>query len=406
MYSGCMRPYKSTLSPIRVPNQFIKRATNLKICYAIVEIVEGVGQTTMLGQILQFESQRYQSAIVTHRVQKYTPTLFKDSDIQVSNSYYTSLVNSGLVEYFKKFDIVVIKSGLPFFLAALKSKVPTIYVLHQPDPVLWFSGRARLNRLAARLLERPILLKHADAFISVSPWVAKWYKDHFNIDSVVIPDSFDLSVFRPTRIVDSNESFGRPMRLLCVGSWDGFGGRKRTHELIDFLPNLRKRYQGASLSLVGLSETGLMELRSYANKIGASEGLILKGKLSVEALAKEYNSADIYVTATMIEGFYRPIIEAFACGLPAVARDTSGLFDSVCLATLHHLRASEAGVLYDGSEKSFIDAISSVMSQHEKMAENAIKYAKQFDNSKVIQKYYDLFEKVLSKYREFRADRT
>lgn len=378
----------------------------LKICYAIVELVEGVGQTTMLSQITSFNSLKYHSSIVTTRVQKYSSTLFEGSDIHVSDSYYTSLVNNDLVEYFKRFDIVVIKSGLPFFLAALKSKVPTIYVLYQPDPVFLFSGKARINRLAARLLERPILLKHADAFISVSPWVAKWYKDHFNIDSVIIPDSFDLSVFRPTRTVDSNESFGVPLRLLCVGSWDGFNGRKRTHELIDFLPNLRKRYPGASLSLVGLSETGSMELHSYASKIGALEGLILKGKLSVEALAKEYNSADIYVTATMIEGFYRPIIEAFACGLPAVARDASGLFDSVCLATLHHIMASGAGVLYDGSEKSFIDAVSSVMSQHEKMSKNAIKYARQFDNSNVIQKYYDLFEEVLSKHRKFRADRT
>jgi hypothetical protein len=46
-------------------------------------------------------------------------------------------------------------------------------------------------------LERTFLLKRADAFISVSLWVAKWYKEHFNIDGVAIPDSFDLSVFKP-----------------------------------------------------------------------------------------------------------------------------------------------------------------------------------------------------------------
>lgn len=377
----------------------------LNICYAIVELVEGVGQTTMLSQITSFNSSKYRSAIVTHRVEKFSPLFFEGVDIHVSNSYYTCFLDGDLVDYFKKFDIVVVKSGMPFFLAALMAHVPTIYVLQQPDPVFLFSGKARINRLAARLLERPMLLKHADAFISVSPWVAKWYKTHFNIDSVIIPDSFDLSVFKPVKMNDSKESNGGKPRLLCVGSWDGFNGRKRTHELIRFLPSLRKKYTEASISLVGLSESGLRELDAYARKIGVSNGLRLRGRVGVEDLVREYNSADIYVTATMIEGFYRPIIEAFACGLPAVARDASNLFDSVCLATLHHIKASGAGVLFDGSEKSFIDAVSTVMSQHEKMAENAVKYSSQFDNSNLIQKYYDLFEEVLSKYSTFRADR-
>ena len=369
----------------------------MNVCYAIVEIVEGVGQTTWLSQVTSFDSSKYHSAIVTHRVEKHTCTFFENTEIYVPYSYYTSFIDRNLVDYFKKFDIVVIKSGLPFFLAAVMAGVPTIYVLYQPDPVFLFSGKTRINRLTARLIERPILFKHADAFISVSPWVAKWYKGHFNIDSVVIPDSFNLSVFKPDSTSHLNKNNVRQLRLLCVGNWDGFNGRKRTHELINFLPAVRGKYSEASLSLVGLDEAGLKELDAYAHKIGVSEGLRLKGRVKVEELVGEYNSADIYVTATMIEGFYRPIIEAFACGLPAVAKDASNLFDSVCLATLHHITASGAGVLYNGSEKSFIDAISAVIEQYEKMAENAIKYASQFDNLNVLPKYFSLFERVLSK---------
>ena len=369
----------------------------MNICYAIVEIIEGVGQTTMLSQITPFDSLKYRSAIVTRRVEKHTCTLFENTEIYVPHSYYTSFIDRNLVDYFKKFDIVVVKSGMPFFLAAVMAGVPTIYVLYQPDPVFLFSGKARINRLAARLMERPALLNRADALISVSPWVAKWYKDNLNIDSVIIPDSFDLSVFKPDRISHLNENNERQLRLLCVGSWDGFNGRKRTHELINFLPAVREKYSEASLSLVGLDEAGLRELDAYAHKIGVSEGLRLKGRMKVEELVGEFNSADIYVTATMIEGFYRPIIEAFACGLPAVAKDASNLFDSVCLATLHHITASGAGVLYDGSENSFVDAISAVIEQYEKMAENAVKYASQFDNLNVMPKYFGLFERVLSK---------
>jgi glycosyltransferase involved in cell wall biosynthesis len=118
--------------------------------------------------------------------------------------------------------------------------------------------------------------------------------------------------------------------------------------------------------------------------------------MNIEELIGEYNTADIYVTATKTEGFYRLIIEAFASRLPAVTKDASNLFDSVCLATLHHITALDAGVLYDGSENSFAYAISDVIEQYEKMAENAVRYANLFDNLNMLPKYFDLFERVLS----------
>lgn len=364
----------------------------MKICYAIAELVEGVGQTTMLSQITSFDPSKYRSAIVTTRVQKFSPALFEGSDIHVSNSYYTSLVNSDLVEYFKRFDIVVIKSGLPFFLAALMSKVTTIYVFHQPDPVLLFSGRVRLNRLAARLLERPILLKRADAFISVSPWVAKWYKDHFNIDSVIIPDSFDLSKFKPQKKYSlSPEKFPK---LLCVG-WGGFSGRKRSHELIEFMPKIKSIYPDVQLSIVGLSEAEIIELTDFSKMNKASDVVRLVGKLSEENLINEYNSADLYVTSTISEGFYRPIIEAFACGVPVVVRNAADIVDTVCLSPLQHVKASSAGTAYNGTLNSFVKAVELALANKEKYSVAGIKYAQQFDNRKQLPKYFELYEKLL-----------
>lgn len=369
----------------------------MKICYTIVEIVEGVGQTTMLSQITSFNSLKYRNAIVTTRVQKYSPTLFDSTDILVSDSYYTSFLDGDLVDHFKKFDIVVVKSGIPFFLAAQKAGVPTIYILHQPDPVFLFRGKARLNRLAARLIERPYLLKHADAFVSVSPWVARWYKDHFNIDSVVIPDSFDLSAFRPEKKrVTPSEKYPK---LLSVGDWDGFNGRKQTHELIKFVPALLKEFPNCQLSLVGLSQNHLNELSNFAEKVGVHNGLRLMGKVDVVGLVNEYNSADIFVTTTLVEGFYRPLIEAFACGIPAVVRDASGLFDPVCLSPLHHVRASGAGEAYDGSTRSFLSAVENILKHHNEYSLKAGSYASNFDNNKLLPLYFRLYEDVLHKRR-------
>ena len=111
----------------------------MNICYGIVEIVEGVGQTTMLKQIVHFNPARYRSAIVTHRVKKYTSTLFENMEIYISPSYYAFFLDRDLVDYFRKFDIVVIKSGMPFFLAAVMAGIPTIYLS------LLFQRKGRLD---------------------------------------------------------------------------------------------------------------------------------------------------------------------------------------------------------------------------------------------------------------------
>ena len=362
-----------------------------------MEIVEGAGQTTRLSQITRLILPSHRSAIVTHHVEKYTSALFENIEVCVSKAYHTSFLDMNLVDYFKKFDIIVIQSGIPFFFAALKSHVPTIYVLQQPDPVFLFSGKTRINRLAARLVERPILLNRADAFIGISPWVAKWYKDHFNIDSMVIPDSFDLSVFKPKK--QSGISSAKYPKLLCVGDWDGFNGRKQTHKLIEMVRDFLKEYPDGQLSLVGLSQNHLSDLSSFAAKIGVVNGLRLVGKVDVDDLVNEYTSADVFVTATLVEGFYRPLIEAFACGVPAVVRDASNLYDQVCLSTLHHVRASGAGAIYDGSAQSFLGAIENVLNNHNEYSRLGVNYSSRFDNNELLPLYFKLFEDVLEKRR-------
>jgi phosphorylcholine metabolism protein LicD len=105
------------------------RGPVLNIRYEIVEIVEGVGQTTTLSQITSFNPSKYRSSIIAHRFKKYTSTLFENIEIHVPNSYYTSFLERNIVDYFTKFDVVIIKSGIPFFLAALRSEVPKVYAL-------------------------------------------------------------------------------------------------------------------------------------------------------------------------------------------------------------------------------------------------------------------------------------
>ena len=48
-----------------------------------------------------------------------------------------------------------------------------------------------------------------------------------------------------------------------------------------------------------------------------------------EALMEEYNASDFFVSASTCEGFGFPVCEAMACGLPAVANNTSAVTEHV-----------------------------------------------------------------------------
>jgi glycosyltransferase involved in cell wall biosynthesis len=51
-----------------------------------------------------------------------------------------------------------------------------------------------------------------------------------------------------------------------------------------------------------------------------------------------YRCADVFVTASLHEGFCLPLVEAMACGVPVVARDAGGMPEAL----------GEGGVRYEG----------------------------------------------------------
>lgn len=362
----------------------------MRVCFTIAELREGTGQTIMLAQVTNFLQSRVESLVLTPKASPESHKSFEKTEIIVSKSYFTSFLDQETVQTMKKSDVVFIKSGFPYVFPASESRKPLIYVLHQPDPWFIFQGRTRLNRLTISLFERPLLLRHVSSFVSVSEWVRKWYYDRYGINSKVIPDSIDGRSFRPLHNNINKEDTDSSLSLLNVGDWDGFRGRKRSHELIYMMPMVLRSYPTARLTIVGLSSSALSQLHNIANNMGITDSLRLIGKVSQEDLVKLYNSHQIFVTATLVEGFYRPLIEAFSCGLPAIVRDASGQFDTVCLAALNHLKVSEGGVSYDGSAHSFVSSIYRLLANYRAFRNNAIEYASRFDSSKILPSYLDV----------------
>ena len=185
------------------------------------------------------------------------------------------------------------------------------------------------------------------------------------------------------------------IKLLTVGNWDGYEGRKRHHILLRFFADATKQIPSLHLSMVGLSSGNIEELREICQDMGISKNVDLQGYLSDLELSKEYLENYIYVTATTYEGFYRQIVEGFASGMPALAFNSALTTDEVAsAASANHINKSGGGRLFEDSE-SFLSALKDILDHYHEFSQNAYNYSKRFSKEMIGYKTDRLLNEIL-----------
>lgn len=138
-----------------------------------------------------------------------------------------------------------------------------------------------------------------------------------------IPNGVDLDRFKPANAPEkaaTRAHLGLPEGLMIL-----FVGRlepvKRLDQLLAIWPRIRARHADAFLVLAG---TGSEEKRLREM---ASEGVHFVG--SVEDVVQYLQSADAFVLPSATEGLSNSLLEALACGVPAVATSVGGAVDVI-----------------------------------------------------------------------------
>ncbi|MCX7859838.1 MAG: glycosyltransferase family 4 protein [Chloroflexus sp.] len=114
--------------------------------------------------------------------------------------------------------------------------------------------------------------------------------------------------------------------LLYVGR---MARNKRIHILVEALPLIRERYPDTVLLLVG--ETGhayagyVAETKALAAKLGVAEAVIFTGAQNRDSISAFYRLCNVFVMASIHEGFCMPVMEAMALGKPVVAAAATAL---------------------------------------------------------------------------------
>lgn len=138
----------------------------------------------------------------------------------------------------------------------------------------------------------------------------------------VVPEGVDGNFFNP---VSHSTDFpqGRPFRFLVVGRWEY---RKSTREIVKAFIDTFSEDENVELILSvdnPFATDGLKTTEARLEKFGLSHPSI---KVVHHSTAKqEYlellRSADVFVSCARSEGWNLPLIEAMACGIPALYSD-------------------------------------------------------------------------------------
>ena len=112
---------------------------------------------------------------------------------------------------------------------------------------------------------------------------------------------------------------GSTVRLISVGRVEPV---KNLAALLQALPAVRQVYPHLHLDVVG-EGTALPGLRQQAAALGLDEVITFHGNLGHQAVLGLLGTAHIYLMPSLVEGFPKALLEAMACGLPAVATAVS-----------------------------------------------------------------------------------
>ena len=253
----------------------------------------------------------------------------------------------------QQYDLIITHTSLAAFftrwaLRGLKHRPKLINVVHGYLFDDETSGLKRGLLTRAETMTAP----QTDLLLTMNAWDTRWAMAHRAAPRVEeIPGmGVDLTRFRtaPDARRTMRDRLGLSEGDVALLYAAEFSGRKSQHTLLEALPGLP---ENVKLLLPG-SGALLDDCRAQAASLGVADRTVFPGQ--VHDMPRWLAAADIAVSSSRSEGLPFNIIEAMACGLPAVASAVKGHTDLI---------GPENGLLYPyGDAKAFAAAVERLVS--------------------------------------------
>ncbi len=208
--------------------------------------------------------------------------------------------------------------GGPPHVAAIKGVIA--------DEMRFERGLTR-RTLAIQAAREALHVRRADLTLTTSRYASARIHELYGLaeEPAVVPEPIDLAGWRAA----FRRNFAAPdpnrFSVLCVCR---FYPRKRVHLLVSAAAALRHHVPGLQVRIVGRGPEEA-RLHRLARDLNLSSTLCWLGDVSKDALAAEYNRADLFCLPSVQEGFGIVFLEAMAAAKPIVAARAAAVSEVV-----------------------------------------------------------------------------
>lgn len=302
---------------------------------------------------------------------------------------YICAIDKILMERLKYFKIIkeakftLIHEFDPFYVIPLDKK-KTIVTLYDLPGLYTPTFLGRLYNAVLLHSLKNLSKKEDTYFISISHSTKTDALRYLNIPSekisVVHPGVND-KIFKPLK---EAEYTNHPFILFAGANIP----RKNIATLIKAFKILKKGEVPHKLILVTSPNKSLQEM---IVDLDLRNEVIVKSNLPVDALVKLYNSAELFVSPSLYEGFGLPPLEAMACGCPVITSNAASLPEVV----------GDAGLMVDPYDVNGLsNAMEEVLSNNglrEDMIKKGLERAEMFSWEKAATETLKVYEAVMAK---------
>lgn len=265
------------------------------------------------------------------------------------------------------------------FVPELKDGSKKVMELHQSKLFHHQYNRTGLMGLADKVRARmdESLVRKFDRFVVLTEEDAKMWGEMPNIR--VIPNAAN---FMAQKYSDCSEK-----RVIAVGRLDY---QKSFDRLVLVWEKVHEKMPDWRLDIFGQGEWKEM-LQGMIDERGLQDCMRLNGP--TKDIGKEYAESSMLVMSSHYEGFPMVMIEAMACGLPAVC------FDFKCGPRDIIVEGENGVIVPDGDIDGLASAIIKLMKDEKlrkRMGENSKRVVETYSEEKVMRKWVSLYEETIA----------
>ena len=191
-----------------------------------------------------------------------------------------------------------------------------------------------------------------------------------------MPNGIKTDSFKPTKC-DFRKKYDLESNIILLGVATGFEERKGIKDYVQLASKLPSEYK---LVLVGVSK--------YDKQLLPKSVVAIDRANSTGELAGFYSSADVLLSLSYEETFGMTIVEAMACGTPAIVYNNTAQPE---LITPETGRVVPTGDI-DALERAISDVCGKDKASYSEACRNR---AVQYDEALSYQKYLDIYQSVI-----------